>query len=79
MSTCCCRSCNERNQECHAKCEKYLAFVLENEKIKQRRHDAYMLNCFSFESVMRAVYDKNNIHHADYGYCVRAKRKRGMT
>ena len=74
-----CKNCRDRTSECHATCVKYFMFTLKNDETKRRRHEAYMRDCFTFESVMRAVYDKNNIHHADYGYCARTKRKRGMT
>jgi hypothetical protein len=74
-----CKNCRDRTQECHATCVKYFIFTLQNDETKRRRQEAYMRDCFTIESVMRAVYDKNNIHHADYGYCVRTKRKRGMT
>lgn len=74
-----CQYCENRTPECHAKCIDYLMFELENERIKDKRHEQVQYDRFSFESVMRSVYDKNNIHHADYGYCVRTKRKRGLT
>lgn len=64
-----CKNCRERTQECHATCVKYFIFTLQNDETKRRRQEAYMRDCFTIESVMRAVY----------GYCVRTKRKRGMT
>lgn len=40
----CCYECKDRVAGCHGKCDKYKTFHVENEKVKQARHEQHIID-----------------------------------
>lgn len=38
-----CKNCPDRKESCHSSCEKYIAYTVELEKMREDRHQNYSL------------------------------------
>jgi hypothetical protein len=50
-----CWNCAVRKLACQAKCEKYIAYKVNQEEIKKRRHEANMVDGYFRKAINRSI------------------------